>query len=153
VDYGVGIVSFGPKVPNRRFYSLLIAVKAKPTDNLESAIPQLIVYLACLRQGRGARKRRDCSVYGVTSDGFSFRFVTITHEGVVKVSRTFSIARGDMQTVKGCIMHILQTTMERIPTVTPEKTKDQSTASETSYHDDAMGLEEIKPKANEDGDE
>ena len=70
VDYGVGIVSFGPKVPNRRFYSLLIAVKAKPTDNLESAIPQLIVYLACLRQGRGARKRRDCSVYGVTSEAF-----------------------------------------------------------------------------------
>ena len=43
--------------------------------------------------------------------------------------------------------------MERIPTVTPEKTKDQSTASETSYHDDAMGLEEIKLKAYEDGDE
>jgi len=92
VGYGVGIVSFGSKVPHRRFYSLLIAVEAKSSDNLESALPQLIVYLACLRQGQ--RARRDCSVHGFTSDGYSFCFVRITHEGVVnvKVSRTFSIS-------------------------------------------------------------
>ena len=68
VDYGVGIVSFDPKVFDRRFLSLLIAVEAKPTENLESAKSQLIVFLAC--QGRAAHGRRDCSDYGVTSDGF-----------------------------------------------------------------------------------
>jgi hypothetical protein len=134
VGYGVGIVSFGPKVPNRRFYSLLIAVEAKPTDNLETALPQLIVYLACLRQGRMAPGRKDSSVHGVISDGFDFRFVTITHEGVVKVSRSFNISRGEMQTVN---MYILRTTMERSPTVAPEKIKDQSGVGETSYRDDA----------------
>jgi len=152
VDYGVGIVSFGPKVPNRRFYSLLIAVAAKPTDDLGYALPQLIVYLACLRQGREAHGRRDCSVYGVTSDGLSFRFATITHQGVVKVSKTFSIATGDMQTIKGFIMHILRTTMERSPNVTSEKTDDQSRAGETSYHDAAVELEGINQTANEDED-
>jgi len=150
VDYGVGIVSFGQKVSNRRFHSLLIVVEAKQADNLESALPQLIVYLACLRQGREVRGLRDCSVYGVTSDGYSFRFVTITHGGVVKVSRTFSISWGDLQTIKGCIMYILRMTMER-----REKTKNQSSADETSYHDDAMELTETKlhQKTNEDEDE
>jgi len=155
VDYGVGIVSFGPKVPNRRFHSLLIAVEAKQADNFESALPQLIVYLACLRQGREVRGRRDCSVYGVTSDGYSFRFVTITHEGVVKVSRTFSISWGDLQRIKGCITYILRTTMERSPTVTPEKTINQSSADETSDHDEAMEFQEtnLHQKTSEDEDE
>ena len=70
----------------------------------------------------------------------SFRFATITHEGVVKVSKTFSIATGDFKTIKGCIMYIFRTTMDRSPTVTPEKTKKQSSADETSYRDDAMEL-------------
>ena len=158
MDYGVGIVTLGPKFPpHRRFHSLLIAVEAKVKDNLDSAFPQLVVYLACLRQARKARGRSDCSVYGVTSDGYEFCFVTITHEGVVQASRRFSISRGEIRTVMGCIMYILRKTVERSPTVTPDKMNDESNLGETDDQDKAMNLNSednsfLHPAANE-GDE
>ena len=138
MDYGVGIITPGRKFSNRRFHSLLIAVKAKAKNNLDSAFSQLVVYLACLRQARIGRGRTDCSVYGIASDGYEFCFVTITHEGVVKVSRKFSISRGEMKTVIGSIMYILRKSLERSPTVT---TNDESNVDETDQ-DEAMKLDD-----------
>ena len=132
MNYGIGIVTFGRKVFNRCFHSLLIVVEAKAKDHLEVAFPQLVVYLACLRQARKARRRSDCSVYGIASDGYAFYFVTITHEGVVKVSRRFSISWEDTQKVMGCIMYILRKTVERSPTVT------EKVESSVGDHDEAI---------------
>lgn len=150
VDYGIGIVTFGRKVPNRRFHSLLIAVEAKAKDHLEAALPRLVVYLACLRQARKARGRSDCSVYGIASDGYTFYFVTITHEGVLKVSKPLRVSWGDTQKIMGCIMYILRKTVERSPIVTPEKTKDESRVDD---HDEEMDLDDnqfLCPPSNED---
>lgn len=155
MNYGVGIIMPGHNFPNRCFHSLLIAVEAKAKNNLDSAFPQLIVYLACLRQARKARGRTDCSVYGITSDGYEFYFVTITHEGVVKVSRRFSISRGEMNTVMGCIMYILRKSLERSPTVTLDKTKDEGNVSEIDDQDEAMKLDDndfLQPTANEEAE-
>jgi len=152
VDHGVGIITPGRKFPNRRFHSLLIAVEAKAKNNLDSAFSQLVVYLACLRQARIGRGRTDCSVYGITSDGYEFCFVTITHEGVVKVSRKFSISRGEMKTVIGSIMYILRKSLEGSPTVTQDKTNDESNVDETDDQDEAMKLDDngsLHPPDNE----
>ena len=85
----------------------------------------------------------------MTSDGYEFCFVTITHEGVVKVSRKFSISRGEMKTVIGSIMYILRKSLERSP---PDKTNDESNVDETDDQDEALKLDDngfLHPTDNE----
>ena len=124
-------------VPNRLFYSLLLAVGAKSKDNVETALPQLVVYLACLHQARMACGRSDCSVYGIASDEFCFIFVMITHEGVLRTSRRFNIQQGDLQTVMGCLVYILRKTADMSPTTTPEKTTGKKSSVDETEEDTA----------------
>jgi hypothetical protein len=121
VDHGVGIVIRSRKVPNRLFHSLLLCVEAKFHGILSDALAQLVVYLACLRQSRVNRGRRNTSVCGVATDGLSYVFVTITHEGVLKESRLFNLMHGDLSTVLGCLQDILETAMSMFPDLTPER--------------------------------
>jgi hypothetical protein len=158
VDHGIGIVIVSRrKLPNRLFYSLLLAVEAKSKDNVETALPQLVVYLGCLRQARMARGRNDCSVYGVTSDGFCFIFVMITHEGVLRTSRRFNIQQGDLKTVMGCLVYILRKTADMSPTTMPEKTTGQkSSVDETEDTADVafdLGNNKFLHSADENEDE
>jgi hypothetical protein len=91
LDYAIGRVIKRPFGARRRhFQSCLIIVTAKTQYGVHLAVPELIVYLACLHESRRQRKRTDASVYGVSSDGFQFIFVTITHDGTVKISVAFS---------------------------------------------------------------
>ena len=148
MDHGIGIViASRRKVPNRLFHSLLLSVEAKSQDGAESALPQLVVYLGCLRQARKARGRSDCSVYGVASDGFFFTFVMITNEGVLRTSRRFNIRQGDLKTVMGCMVFILRKTADMTPTATPEKIKGQKSSvdeTEEDIADVAFDLENNK---------
>ena len=65
--------------------------------------------------------RRDCSLYGLASDGRLFVFVMITHEGVLKLSRTFDISRGELETVLGCLRYILKKTVDMKHTASPKR--------------------------------
>ncbi|KAF8808660.1 hypothetical protein BYT27DRAFT_7188627 [Phlegmacium glaucopus] len=121
VDHGVGIMMRSRKAANRRFHSLLLCVEAKVEGSILSALAQLVVYLACLRQSRVNRGRSDTSVYGVATDGLLYIFLTITHEGVLKQSKQFDIMRGDLPTVLGCLKYILEIAIFMTPTSTPEK--------------------------------
>jgi len=120
VDYGVGIVIGSWRVSNRPFHSLLLCVEAESHGGVSVALPQLVVYLASLRQSRLNQGRSNASVYGVVTDGFSFVFVTITHEGVLKKSRLFDVLHGNLPIVLGCLQYILETTMSMSPNLTPE---------------------------------
>jgi hypothetical protein len=64
----------------------MLIVTAKFAYSVQQALPQLIVYLASLRQSRLQRERADCSVYGATSDGMLFNFAMITHDGTVMLA-------------------------------------------------------------------
>ena len=103
---------------SRNFQSQLLAVMAKRAYTLEHAISPLVVYLACLRQARLSRNRRDASVFGLASNGYVFIFVTITPDGTLKQSRQFDITGKDMMTVLGCLKYLLVTTS---PNLTLEK--------------------------------
>lgn len=112
VDHGVGIILRSKKSPYRFFFhSLLLCVEAKFHGRLVNAFAQLVVYLACLRQSRVNQGRSDSSVYGVATDGFSYIFTTITHDGVLKRSRLFDIMEGHLSSVLGCFKYILEITM------------------------------------------
>ena len=60
---------------------VMVIVEAKVQFSVGLAIPQLLVYLACLCQSRLERNRTN---YGVSTDGYQFTgiFVTITHDGL-----------------------------------------------------------------------
>lgn len=122
VDHGVGIViRSSKKVPNRFFHTLLLCVEAKRHGILSDAVAQLVVYLASLRQSRLNRGRSNASVHGIATDGLTYVFVTITHEGILKESRLFSLVHGLLSTVLGCLQYILETTMAMCPNLMPER--------------------------------
>jgi len=62
-------------------------------------------------------------VYGISSDGFKWIFVTITHGGLVKVSRLFDMACLDMSKILACLRYIFTTAAKISPNfnVTMEK--------------------------------
>jgi hypothetical protein len=116
-------------------------VEAKFDGSVDQALPQLLVYLASLRQSRLQRHRSDASVYGVASDGYVFIFVTISHEGVVRLSRHFNIVQGeDMRVVLGCLKYVLEKTG---PNSTPERSggqEEKGGADETDDGDEPIDL-------------
>ena len=120
VDYGIGRVLIGD-AQKLRFQSLLVIVEAKTSYGVDEALPQLLAYLACLHQSRQRRGRHDASVYGVASDGFLFRFVKITHDGVVKISRQFDVLYAEIEQILGCLRYILELTVGMSLNVTPER--------------------------------
>jgi len=126
LDYGIGRVLIPTAKAaairlRSRFQSLLVIVEAKAQRAVGQALPQLLVYLACLRQSRLQQRRADASVYGVASDGYIFVFVKITHDGTVLMSRDFNIQLGEMLEVLQCLRYILETTAEMSLNVTPER--------------------------------
>ena len=96
-----------PFVFKQRFQCLLLIVEAKTAYNLGHVIPQLVVYMGSIHQSRRQQNRRDATVYGAVSDGYSYTFVTITHDGVLKQSKLFEVPQGDTGTILGCIKYIL----------------------------------------------
>jgi hypothetical protein len=122
VDHGIGrVVPYSPADTKRRFQCLLLVVEAKTAFNLTRALPELVVYLASIHQSRLQRQRGNATVYGVVSDGYSYIFVTITHDGVLKQSRRFEVAGGDIQTVLGCLKYTLEMSASMSPNLTPEQ--------------------------------
>ena len=108
LDYCIGRVL--PETRRRRrFQSLLVIVEAKAQRAVGQALPHLLAYLACLRQSRLQQNRTYASVYGISSDGYLFIFVNITHDGTVKISRNFDILQGEMPKVLGCLRYLLGT--------------------------------------------
>ena len=161
VDYSIGRV-LQSRVKNateqrkRRFYSLLLLVEAKFDSSVDHAIPQLIVYLASLRQSRLQRNRKDASVYGVASDGYAFVFVKISHDGTVMLSRRFDVLLGEMKKVLACLRHILERTASKSPNSTPERNgdKDDDEADESDLPLDVDDSQFMKPPiSREDGED
>ncbi|KAM6493369.1 hypothetical protein JOM56_011503 [Amanita muscaria] len=115
----------------QRFQPSACLGKAKFTGTLFSALSQLVVYLACLRQSRINRRRSNTSVFGVATDGLSYIFVTITHEGVLKKSNPFDVLQGGLEIVLGSFQYILETAMSM-----KEETQSDESDSDADTDDD-----------------
>jgi hypothetical protein len=151
VDHSIGRVlksqaKNAKKQLKRHFHSLLLIVEAKFDRSVNQALPQLLVYLASLHQSRLQRHRSDASVYGVASDGYEFIFVTISHEGIVRLSRGFNILQGDnMRRVLGCLKYILEKTASMSPNLTPERSnghQQEGDADGTDGADEVIDLDD-----------
>ncbi|KAM6489247.1 hypothetical protein JOM56_015298, partial [Amanita muscaria] len=106
-----------------------------------TCLAQLVVYLACLRQSRIKRGRSNTSVYGVATDGLSYIFVTITHEGVLKKSNLFDVRQGGLETVLGSLRYIFEMAMSMSPNLTPEKKKNDALEVEANA-DDVINIDD-----------
>jgi len=155
VDHGVGIACRSMNTPNRRFHSLLLCVEAKVKGNLESALGQLIVYLASLRRSRINRGKSDSSVYGVATDGLKYLFVTITHGGILQQTKQFDIMDGGLPAVLGSFRFILNKAIS--PTISPKSgvLQNQEMGGVESDVDEPFGLDGnsfVKGDSTEDED-
>ena len=161
VDHGIGRIleSHAKNATDqrkRRFYSLLLLVEAKCNASVYQAIPQLIVYLAGLRQSRLERNRTDTSVYGVASNGYVFVFINISHDGTVMRSRRFDILEGDMKIVLGCLTYVLEITASRSPKSMPERNVDDRDNDEVDESDPSLNVDDskfMKPPLGEEDEE
>lgn len=64
-------------------------------------------------------------------------FMTILHEGVLKMSKRFDVLHGDFKAVLGCLQYVLEKTANMSPNLTPERNGGQkSGVNETADADD-----------------
>jgi len=161
VDHGIGRILKSPAKNatdqrKRRFYSLLLLVEAKFHGSVAQAIPQLIVYLAALRQSRLERNRTDTSLYGLASDGYVFVFLKISQDGTVMQSRRFNLLEGHLKKVLGCLTHVLEITASRSPKSTPERNVDDRDNDEVDESDPPLNVDDnkfMKPPLGEEDEE
>ena len=115
-----------------------------------------MVYLACLRESRLQRNRKDASVHGVASDGYEFIFVTITHAGVLKRSKTFNPHETrELWAVMGCLKYILEMAATGSPNLTLERSGSWQVSVESDPGDPIQvdDSEYFYKPTNEDEDE
>ena len=60
----------------------LLIVEAKRQWYTDAALPQLASYMGIVHTARKEKSKQNCIVYGITSDGRSFRFCRIDNDGV-----------------------------------------------------------------------
>jgi hypothetical protein len=142
IDHGIGFIL--PSCSKaRRFCSLMVIVEAKPDQSADQALPQIVVYMACLHQSRVRQGRRNASVYRVASDGFVFRFVMLSHEGILKLSVRLDVREGQLQRILGCFKYVLEKSASTSPNVTPESKQTKCSIDETADEaDDSINLDD-----------
>ncbi|KAF8422251.1 hypothetical protein EV426DRAFT_606682 [Tirmania nivea] len=68
-----------------RLTSYLILVEAKNEALFTQARSEVLGYVACIWEGRKKKcTRKDCTTYGLATDGLKWQVVMIDHDGVVK---------------------------------------------------------------------
>jgi hypothetical protein len=142
IHYGIGRKLPSDTASRTLFHSLVLVVEAKADGYVDSALPQLLVYLAAIRQSREARGRSDTSVYGVASDGHIWRFVMITRSGLIKVSRQFdTITRESTKLILECLAFMMEAAASMSPSTTPKKGEHAAEAGQGDLHDRGMSFD------------
>lgn len=119
VDYAVGI-----QIPRRphlhghitnkpRNINLVLVGEAKGNTSFTKAIYHCIGYAGILRLSRlAAKKRRDCTTYGLASDGFLWAFIKVDHQGHVRVSKQMDLRESGWQDVLAALIVVIKEAMK-----------------------------------------
>lgn len=101
-----------------------------------------MVYLASLHQHRVQQNQSNTAVYGVISDGYAYKFLTITQNGELKQSKIFDVTDGDKLTILGCLKYMLEMSADMSPNVTPEMDLDGPAGGENhGDYDPALDID------------
>ncbi|KAA8894540.1 hypothetical protein FN846DRAFT_755643, partial [Sphaerosporella brunnea] len=70
--------------------------EAKREGDVSRACGQLLGYMACVHASRVAAGRTDTTVYGVATDGFEYRFLSIDPQKVFRMGGLVDLQFGDL---------------------------------------------------------
>lgn len=102
--------------------SFVIAVEAKKPTTLFSAEPQLLTYLAMMRDQRKAMGKTNDTVQGFFTDGRHYVFMAIENDGTVKTSQSLLVLNpAGRKSIFNFIVHILETAMKSTLNATSTK--------------------------------
>ena len=103
----------------------MLELNQQPSDSACDALP---TELKCLSNSETVSKCQgynpgssNLPINSLASDGYVFIFMTISHEGVLKLSKRFDVLQEDLKVVLGCLDYVLEKTVNMSPTLMPEK--------------------------------
>jgi hypothetical protein len=117
--------------------ALLIAMEAKQRTEFSKGEPQLIAYLAILRENRLRAKKTNITTQGFYSDGTRFAFIYITEDGIIEKSAVFDTDFGShLKIVFNFIITMMETAMKSTPNATPTKPGQQREKEVNHFKDE-----------------
>ncbi|KAL4962178.1 uncharacterized protein BDV14DRAFT_178838 [Aspergillus stella-maris] len=99
----------------------LVVLEAKKSGMAQTALPQLIIYLAAVQDSRKSSRKINSSIFGLISDSEDYRFAWLDENRHLFVSETFSWVTKKAEIVEW-IDRILRDSIEASPHTTPTKT-------------------------------
>ncbi|KAL4870588.1 hypothetical protein BDV12DRAFT_165858 [Aspergillus spectabilis] len=99
----------------------LIVLEAKKPGAAQSALPQLIIYLAAVQDSRKESKKINSSVFGLITDSEEYRFAWLDENRNLFVSETYLWVTKKVRIIQW-IDRILRDSIEASPHTTPVKT-------------------------------
>ena len=103
----------------------LIIVEAKKLNFTDTCLAQLTAYIGVLHARRKDEKKQNCVIYGVATDGLTFRFVRIDNEGNWSESRLLEWDRGDKGKIYTIFRSLIRIAALSSPSTVPIKEPQQ----------------------------
>lgn len=114
--------------------TFLVAVEAKKHDLWSSAEPQLLTYLAILRQLRIKAGKTNAVSQGFYTDGYRYCFMAIKTDGNVEQSDLYNVRSSEgLKSIFNFIIAILESAIRSSPTVSPIKAAEQRETEINQY--------------------
>jgi hypothetical protein len=91
VDYALGYCRSATSGQSQTLESIGIVIEAKREETMSQGIPQIILYLAAIQQGRKALEpdRIVTTVYGILTDSSNWQFFRLDGHGMLQKSKQY----------------------------------------------------------------
>ncbi|KAI9774569.1 MAG: hypothetical protein M1840_002818 [Geoglossum simile] len=117
-----GFADYSLWYPNENSTSTnFLIVKTKKLGTSETAIGQLLAYMAVVHQTRKAEEKQNAVIYGMTTDGNLFRFFRLDNDSKVSRSKIFEWKLGEDELICAYIRYIIRTAMASSLSTSPLK--------------------------------
>ncbi|KAJ6152247.1 hypothetical protein N7497_006566 [Penicillium chrysogenum] len=120
----------------------VLVVEAKKTD-LEGGVAQALGYMGCIHRQRKKLTKRDCTVYGMASNGVGFSFLKISHD-----SKWSGYMVGEHPPKFELPLGILVYMLRQAAIMSPTHSKEGSAQSHTQEGSD--GIDQVLTTVDED---
>ncbi|OOQ81957.1 hypothetical protein PEBR_40913 [Penicillium brasilianum] len=117
----------------------LVIVEAKRQDRLSTAESQLLAYMGLVHSGRLEREKENTSVYGISSDSYTFNFYRISETSKwCKKPMIWGQSKAETKKIIGYLLTIFKETSMQSP-VDPGRSRRQFSSS--AGDDEAMDID------------
>ena len=104
-----------------KFATNLIIIEAKKINFTDTCLAQLTAYMGVVHACRKDEKRQNCIVYGVATDGLTFRFGRIDNEGNWSQSHLMEWENGDKGKIYSVFRSLIRIAALSSPSTSPIK--------------------------------